>query len=164
MAESKKKAAGSKKTTGAGSKKTAGTQSKKAAGAGPKKAAGGKKAAGAETKTSAATETKSPAVGAARRTTNPDKIRKWVEARGGKPSTVKGTGEGEPGVLRIDFPGYRGKQTLAEISWDDFFKKFEEQNLAFLYQDKTAAGKQSRFCKLVSRDRPAKKKSAAKSK
>jgi hypothetical protein len=55
-------------------------------------------------------------------------------------------------VLRIDFPGYSGKDTLAEISWDEFFEKFDEKKLAFLYQEKTATGRPSRFCKLVGRD------------
>jgi len=82
-----------------------------------------------------------------------DEIRKWAEARGGHPATVKATEtDGEPGLLRIDFPGYRGVHTLEEITWDEFFEKFDEKNLAFLYQEKTAAGKPSRFCKLVSRD------------
>src|SRR4051794_19790154 len=84
-------------------------------------------------------------------TTNHDAIRKWAEARGGHPATVQGTGNaGHAGVLRIDFPGYRGKQSLKEISWDEFFEKFDESDLAFVYQDKTAAGKPSRFSKLVS--------------
>src|SRR5947209_13135285 len=86
-------------------------------------------------------------------TTNHDEIRKWAEARGGKPSTVKRTeGNDEVGVLRIDFPGYSGQDSLEEISWDDFFAKFDEKNLAFLYQDKTSSGEESRFFKLVSRD------------
>jgi hypothetical protein len=41
---------------------------------------------------------------------------------------------------------------LEEISWDEFFKAFEENNLAFLYQEKMKDGKQSRFSKLVDRD------------
>ena len=84
-------------------------------------------------------------------TTNHDEIRKWAEARGGKPATVKSTESGgEAGVLRIDFPGYSGKDSLEEISWDEFFAKFDEKNLAFLCQEKTAEGKESRFFKLVS--------------
>jgi hypothetical protein len=86
-------------------------------------------------------------------TTNHDEIKKWVESRGGKPATVKGTGDGEEaGVLRIDFPGYSGEDSLEPISWDEFFEKFEENKLKFLYQDKTADGKESRFSKLISRD------------
>src|SRR5438105_15843713 len=91
--------------------------------------------------------------GETRTTTNHNEIRKWAEARGGKPATVKSTESGgEAGVLRIDFPGYSGKDSLEEISWDEFFAKFDEKNLAFLYQEKTAEGKESRFFKLVSRE------------
>src|SRR5438094_1835255 len=91
--------------------------------------------------------------GSSKTTTNHDEIRKWAEERGGKPATVKRTeSNDEPGVLRIDFPVYRGKDTLEEISWDEFFQKFDEKNLAFLYQDTTSSGEQSRFFKLVSRE------------
>jgi hypothetical protein len=91
--------------------------------------------------------------GTSKTTTDHDEIRKWVEARQGKPATVKRTESGdEPGVLRIDFPGYSGAGSLEEISWDDFFQKFDEKNLAFLYQDTTSSGEQSRFFKFVSRD------------
>ncbi|WAC14499.1 hypothetical protein [Dyadobacter pollutisoli] len=81
-----------------------------------------------------------------------DTIRSWVEKRGGKPATVKGTGnsKGDTGILRIDFPGYTGKDTLEEISWEDFFAKFDESKLEFLYQDKSSDGKESRFNKFVS--------------
>jgi len=86
-------------------------------------------------------------------TTNHDEIRKWAEARSGKPATVKRTeSNGEAGVLRIDFPGYSGSDSLEEISWEEFFKKFDEKQLAFLYQDETSSGEQSRFFKLVSRE------------
>jgi len=86
-------------------------------------------------------------------TTNHDEIRKWAEARGGKPATVKRTRDNdEAGVLRIDFPGYSGDDSLQEISWEEFFKKFDDKQLAFLYQEKTASGEQSRFFKLVSRE------------
>ncbi|SDF72048.1 hypothetical protein [Chitinophaga filiformis] len=40
---------------------------------------------------------------------------------------------------------------LEEISWDEFFAKFEESELAFLYQDKKTDGETSYFNKLVSR-------------
>lgn len=81
-----------------------------------------------------------------------DEIRQWAESRGGRPATVKSTEEGgEPGILRIDFPGYSGEDTLEEISWDDFFDKFEASNLAFVYQEAKASGEPSYFSKLVSR-------------
>ena len=86
-------------------------------------------------------------------TTDHDEIRRWVEERGGHPATVRSTiGDGhEPGILRIDFPGYSGEQSLEEISWDEVFEKFEQENLAFLHQDETADGEKSRFNKLIAR-------------
>ena len=91
--------------------------------------------------------------GKTRITTDHEEIRKWVEARGGHPAHVKGTGDEEDaGLLRIDFPGYSGEQRLEAISWEEFFETFDENNLAFLYQEKTADGKESRFSKLISND------------
>jgi len=82
-----------------------------------------------------------------------DLIRKWVEERGGKPASVKGSGKGDdPGILRIDFPGFSGESTLEEISWDEWFKAFEANHLAFLYQEETVDHQPSRFNKLVSRE------------
>ena len=76
-----------------------------------------------------------------------EEIRKW----GGKPTHVTGTGgKNDPGILRIDFPGYSGEGKLEPISWDEFFKKFDQQNLAFVFQEKTADGQKSNFNKLVS--------------
>ena len=86
-------------------------------------------------------------------TTDHDEIRSWVEERGGFPATVRSTaGKGHrPGILRIDYPGYSGVESLQRIDWDDFFKKFEKEKLAFLYQDETAGGDCSRFSKLIAR-------------
>ena len=85
-------------------------------------------------------------------TTDHDEIRRWVEERGGRPARVKDTGSsGDPGILRIDFPGRGEDEGLEEISWDEWFDAFEENNLAFVYQDTTAEGETSRFYKLVSR-------------
>jgi hypothetical protein len=80
-----------------------------------------------------------------------EEIRRWAEARGGKPAHVKRTGSrGDTGILRIDFPGYSGEGTLETISWDEFFEKFDERGLSFLYQEQTAGGERSNFNKLVS--------------
>ena len=84
-------------------------------------------------------------------TTNHDEIRKWVEERGGRPAIVKGTERGESALLRIDYPGYSGEDTLETIEWDEFFEIFDDNKLAFLYQDKTADGGESRFSKFVNR-------------
>jgi hypothetical protein len=87
-------------------------------------------------------------------TTDHDEIRKWVEEHDGKPASVRDTKAGgeDAGVLRIDFPGGAGEDQLEHISWDDWFEKFEESKLAFLYQQRKASGEDSTFFKLVSRD------------
>src|SRR5581483_5572843 len=86
-------------------------------------------------------------------TTDHEEIRIWAEERGGKPSRVKRTGRGDdPGILRIDFPGYSGADSLEEISWDEFFEKFDESGLALLYQETTSGGQKSNFNKLISRE------------
>jgi len=60
--------------------------------------------------------------------------------------------EGRSGVLLIEYPGYSSTQTLEAISWDEFFKGFEENELAFLYEDEKKAGSKTRFSKLINRD------------
>jgi hypothetical protein len=106
------------------------------------------------TKRKRITRSKRQTSGTSKLTTDHDTIRKWVEERDGKPSSVKNTDNGV-GILRIDFPGYSGEDSLEHISWDDFFKKFDDSGLAFLYQEDTADGKQSRFNKFVSEEKEA---------
>lgn len=87
-------------------------------------------------------------------TTNHDEIRRWVEERGGRPVRVSQTGDGgDPGILRIEYPGVgdEADASLEPISWEEFFDKFEESQLAFLYQEETAEGEESRFSKLINR-------------
>ena len=81
-------------------------------------------------------------------TTDHDAIRKWVEERDGQPARVDASGG--PGILRIDFA--ERDADLAPISWEEFFKIFDESDLAFLHQDKTEDGKTSRFNKFVDRE------------
>ncbi|MFT3917473.1 MAG: hypothetical protein QM704_26325 [Anaeromyxobacteraceae bacterium] len=93
-----------------------------------------------------------------RTTTDHEEIRRWVEERGGTPSEVAATAtEGDPGIIRIDFPGYSGEGKLQPIGWDDWFRKFDDSGLAFVFQETTAEGERSNFNKLVSRDTAAAK-------
>jgi anaerobic selenocysteine-containing dehydrogenase len=85
-------------------------------------------------------------------TTDHDETKRWAEERDGKPAIVKDTRSGDSGVIRIDFPGYSGEDSLEEISWDEFFRIFDESKLALLYQEETAGGEKSNFNKLVNRD------------
>ena len=95
-------------------------------------------------------------------TTDHEEIQTWVEEREGHPARVIGTDKGDSvGVLRIDYPGYSGKETLEPISWSEFFEAFEENELAFLYQDETKDGSESRFSKLIDRNSVEAEKSRA---
>jgi hypothetical protein len=86
----------------------------------------------------------------AQTTTDHEAIRKWADERGGRPATVKATEEdGHAGILRIDF-GPKEK-SLDPIDWKEFFRKFDESKLAFLYQDRTKDGQLSRFHKFIQR-------------
>ncbi len=75
-------------------------------------------------------------------------IRSWAEARDGHPAKVETKGKG--GILRIDFG--EPEDSLTKIEWEEFFDIFDQNDLDFLYQDKTADGGTSRFNKFVSRD------------
>lgn len=167
-ASSPKKAAGSSKKAASSTKKAAtstrkaSTSTKKAAtstkkaSTPAKKASSSKtsgKASSSKTRRPAASKTSSKKTSAKKSssntTTDHDEIRNWVEARGGFPAHVRQTGRkrGDLGVLRIDYPGYSGKDTLERIDWEDWFEAFDRNKLAFLYQDK----RNSRFSKLVNR-------------
>jgi hypothetical protein len=79
-------------------------------------------------------------------------IKQWVEENDGKPALVGSLAEPEEIVgLRIEFPGETQENLLSdnepnpEVSWDDFFRIFEDKLMAFMYnpkkrgQDKTDA-------------------------
>lgn len=81
-----------------------------------------------------------------------EEIRRWAEARGAVPAEVRSTHKkDEPGILRFCFPDApnRNDENLTEIEWDEFFEKFDENNLELLYQEKTADGEKSNFNKLI---------------
>lgn len=82
-------------------------------------------------------------------TTDHELIKRWVEDHGGHPAKVKGTGgKDDVGMLRIDFDDPLPDTKLQSISWEDFFQKFDESDLAFLYR---SLGPEDRFNKLVRR-------------
>ncbi len=82
-------------------------------------------------------------------TTNHDDIRRWAEAKGGRPAAVKRTHQGgDVGIIRIMFPDNPQSEhdSLVEISWDEFFRQFEESKLALLYEE------DGLFSKIIGRD------------
>jgi hypothetical protein len=85
--------------------------------------------------------------------TDHDEIRRWAEERDARPSAVQRTHTDDSvGIIRLDFPGYSGENSLEEIEWDEWFDKFDDNNLALIVQDQTAGGERSNFNKIVSRD------------
>lgn len=85
----------------------------------------------------------------AKATTDHETIRKWADEHGGKPAAVRRTHHGgNVGIVRIMFPrsARSEHEALDEISWEDFFRQFEESRLALLYEE------DSLFSKLVGRD------------
>ena len=82
-------------------------------------------------------------------TTDHETIRKGAESKGGKPAAVDRTHKGgDVGIIRIMFPDNPQSEhdSLVEISWDEFFREFEERKLALLYE------RDSMFSKIVGRD------------
>jgi hypothetical protein len=85
-------------------------------------------------------------------TTSHEVIRHWAEERGGVPATVEGTEHGDrAGVLRFDF----GERTdkLRHITWEEWFRTFDERGLNFLYQEERKDGRQSTFFRLENPER-----------
>ena len=81
-------------------------------------------------------------------TTDHETIKQWVTDRNGTPAVVE-SDDTDTSILRIKF---EDSDDLDEINWEHFFELFEQNNLTFLYQKKTADGEQSRFCKFIERD------------
>ena len=82
-----------------------------------------------------------------------DAIRQWAESRNAKPACVKGTGgRDDAGMIRLDFPGFSGGDSLQEITWEEWFRQFDENGLALIVQEETASGERSHFNKLIKRD------------
>jgi hypothetical protein len=77
-----------------------------------------------------------------------DEIRRWAEEHDCRPAAVEGTEGGDTaGVLRLDCGEKTGR--LREVSWDEWFRTFDERDLEFIYQEHKADGSPSTFFKLV---------------
>lgn len=80
-------------------------------------------------------------------TTHHEVIKQWAEARDGQPATVEGTEhDNHLGVLRFDFGG--DSENLRHVSWEEWFKTFDERQLNFIYQEERTDGDQSNFFRL----------------
>lgn len=73
---------------------------------------------------------------------NHAEIKAWAEKYRGSPEIIDHpNSQGDKVGIRLNFPGssdekFFSADTLPRgISWDEFFKIFEEQKLAFMYTD-----------------------------
>jgi hypothetical protein len=67
------------------------------------------------------------------RTRDHEEIRAWAKSRGASPATAPGTASGGlPGVLRFDFP--TAGQGLVRVSWHEWLRAFDAQELEFEYR------------------------------
>ena len=85
-------------------------------------------------------------------TRNHNKIKKWVEDHGGIPAYAaeKITPDEHEKVLRIIFKNENYSDKMVAMDWNDFFTKFDQANLAFVYKEEKSNG--SNFYKFVSLD------------
>ena len=94
-------------------------------------------------------------------TTDHTEIRSWVEKHHGRPQ-IDNFSAGEAGqkMLRIDFPGDADDQYLGDsdrphnTSWEDFFKEFESQELAFMYAQQVNKEDPSMSYRFAPRENP----------
>ena len=78
----------------------------------------------------------------ARSLTAPEESRQCVDEHGATPAREQEPGSStHAGLIRFDFPGHIGEQSLEAIGWEEWFEKFKESNLALLAPDDTASGK-----------------------
>ncbi len=63
-------------------------------------------------------------------------IQSWVEEHGGAPGIIKGTDESdeEGGEMLYIIFGNAGRD-MEVIDWDEFFDRFENENLALVFDD-----------------------------
>lgn len=78
-------------------------------------------------------------------TTNHDEIRRWAEKYDAEPEVIDNPEiANDPVGLRLNFPGDDEDVLLGDaaptqpVSWEEFFAKFDELGLAFIYDDETA--------------------------
>jgi hypothetical protein len=71
-----------------------------------------------------------------------DEIRTWVEAHGGVPAKVRGTGRdfSDPPVLRVDFSGEHGDPGLEPMPWEDWLEQFTDQKQAAMFAEPDREG------------------------
>jgi hypothetical protein len=82
-----------------------------------------------------------------------NEIKSWTEERKGAPASLKEPSEEASNlILRILFNGDKNVNQAKEISWEQFFKLFEQHQLALVYKHENFGGKLSNSHRFVFRD------------
>lgn len=82
-------------------------------------------------------------------TTDHATIREWAESKGGNPAAVDRAHQHDSvGIIRLMVPDRSRSrhEALVEISWEEFFRHFEDAGLALLYEPDGV------FNKIIGRD------------
>ena len=91
-------------------------------------------------------------------TINREEIESWAKKRGGIPKVIDHPeSEGDPVGLRIDFPGtmddaFLDNHLTRKISWDNFFDRFDEMGLAFVFEKDNHLNDISLSYRFINRD------------
>ncbi len=71
-------------------------------------------------------------------TTDKEKIKQWIQTYKGWPAIkLMETADSIETVLAIVFPGGEGDHVIRRLSWEEFFQKFDQLKLVFLYEEAT---------------------------
>ncbi|ELY75212.1 hypothetical protein [Natrinema gari] len=84
-----------------------------------------------------------------RLTTDPERIRKWAEARDAVPVRIRDSEGHGYSFARRDELGERHE----EVTWDEFTERFEDDDLVFVYHEAEPTGEEMGFFEIVERDR-----------
>jgi hypothetical protein len=82
-------------------------------------------------------------------TTDHSTIRRWADRRDGVPVSATPVGDVEAGALSIAFT--ESTTGAVAIPWERFFRRFEEANLAFVYEAEAYDGDTSHVYEFVDR-------------
>lgn len=85
-------------------------------------------------------------------TTDHETIRRWIEERGSTAARVTEPTGDDPGSLAV-VPEGTDDESVEEITWEEFFRIFEEENLAFVHQTTRDDPDERWFCRFVDRER-----------
>ncbi len=70
-------------------------------------------------------------------TTDHKVIRKWAKARKGWPAMIQRvTSAGVEIALSIVLPGCETGEVVRKLTWNEFFERFDQLKLTFIYQEK----------------------------